>query len=476
MTLAEFKLEDRFARDEGDVAMSGVQALLRVLVDQLAADRRAGLDNAAFVSGYRGSPLGGMDVLMNGNRKELEANHITFIPGLNEDLAATAVWGSQLANHNWTGRYDGVLGMWYGKAPGVDRSGDAIRHANISGVDPKGGVLLVAGDDPASKSSTLSSGSEFALLHFETPILYPGSVQEVADYGRWGYALSRWSGLWTALKIVTNVADGYATIKVGVDRVQPSVPELEWEGRPWAHTQEDGLVGAVAVAMEREVYEGRLVAAEAFVAHNRLNHQTVDTTSATLGIVAAGKTYYDVRSALDRMGLHEAELRRRGVRVFKPAVLWPLEPGSVREFARGLDTIVVVEEKRAFVELFVREALYGLADAPRVVGKRHADGRLWFPGHGEMDVDSVATLLRPFLVDRFGPDGIGPAVMERPRIPLLGPGGAHRHPVGRLLLRLPPQHLHLGTRGFRGRRRHRLPRHGQPGRRPGHQGHHADGG
>ena len=287
MSLVEFKLEDRFKRDEGDVAMSGVQALLRVLLDQLRADKRDGLNNAAMVSGYRGSPLGGMDSLFLGNQAELAANNVTFLPGLNEDLAATAVWGSQLANHNWEGRHDGVLGMWYGKAPGVDRSGDAIRHANVSGVDPNGGVLMVAGDDPASKSSTLTAESEFMLVHLETPIFYPGSVQEVADFGRWGYALSRYSGLWSSIKIVTNVADGYSTIKVGPGRVQASRPTWEWNGKPWAHSQEDRLFGPLAVAMEREVYEGRIEAAKHFIAHNDLNKQTVDTADAKLGIVAA---------------------------------------------------------------------------------------------------------------------------------------------------------------------------------------------
>ena len=430
MSLVEFKLEDRFGLDEGDVAMSGVQALLRVLLDQLRADKRDGLDNAAMVSGYRGSPLGGIDQLMNTNRAELEANNITFIPGLNEDLGATAVWGSQLANHNFEGRYDGVLGLWYGKAPGVDRSGDAIRHANVSGVDPKGGVLLVAGDDPASKSSTLTAESEFVLLHYETPIFYPGSVQEVADYGRWGYQLSRYSGLWSALKIVTNVADGYSTIKVGPGRVQASLPEWEWDGKPWAHTQEDRLFGPLAVAMEREVYEGRLTAAEKFVAHNRLNRQTVDTGDAKLGIVAAGKTYYDVRAALDRLGFDEAELRRRGIRVFKPAVVWPLEPTSLRQFAEGLDTIVFVEEKRAFIEMFAREALYGMPDAPQLLGKKHADGTLWFPGHGEMDADGITKLIRPFLVDRFGEDAVAPTERQKVLIPLStsSKGGASRAP------------------------------------------------
>jgi len=399
--------------------MSGVQALLRALLDQLRADKRDGLDNAAMVSGYRGSPLGGIDTLMLSNKAELEANNIEFLPGLNEDLGATAVWGAQLANHNFEGRYDGVLGMWYGKAPGVDRSGDAIRHANVCGVDPKGGVLLVAGDDPASKSSTLTAESEFVLLHFETPILYPGSVQEVADFGRWGYELSRYSGLWSALKIVTNVADGYSTIKVGPGRVQPTRPEWEWNGEPWQHTQEDRLFGPIAISMEREVYEGRLQAVERFVAANDLNRQTVDTGDAKIGIVAAGKTYYDVRAALDRMGFDEAGLRQRGIRVFKPAVLWPLEPTSARAFAESLDTVVVVEEKRAFVEMFLREALYGVTPAPAVLGKKHPDGSLWFPGHGEMDVDTIATLLRPFLVERFGDDAVGAAVAEKIRIPVL---------------------------------------------------------
>ncbi len=429
MSLIDFRLEDRFRIDEGDIALSGVQALLRVLLDQLRADRRDGLRNAALVSGYRGSPLGGVDSLMLSNKTELENNDITFLPALNEDLGATAIWGSQLANANWEGRYDGVLGMWYGKAPGVDRSGDALRHANVSGTDPKGGVLLVAGDDPASKSSTLASGSEFALLDLQTPILYPGSVQEVADYGRWGYALSRYSGLWSALKIVTNVADGYSTIRVGPGRVRPERPaEWEWNGKPWTHTQEDRLYGQFAVDMEQEVYEGRLRAAELFVAHNRLNRSTVDTAEARLGFIAAGKTYYDLLAALDRLGFDEATLRRRGIRIYKPAVLWPLEPGSLQAFANGLDTIVVVEEKRAFVEMLARDALYRMTGSPRILGKKKADGSPWFPGHGEMDVDAITRLLRPYLVERFGDDVVAAGPRERVLIPLAAadPDGATR--------------------------------------------------
>ena len=418
MALAEFKLEDRFDRAEGDVAMSGVQALLRVLLDQLRADRRDGLNNAAMVSGYRGSPLGGIDSLMLGNADELKQNNIVFEPGLNEDLGATIVWGSQLSNRNFEGRYDGVLGLWYGKAPGVDRSSDAIRHANVCGVDPKGGVLLAAGDDPASKSSTLASESEAVLIHFQTPILYPGSVQEVIDYGRWGFELSRYSGFWSALKIVTNVADGYATVQVGPGRVSVVRPQFEWEGNPWAHTQQDALFGPNAVRMELEIHEGRMVAVDEFVAANRLNKVTVSARDAKIGLVAAGKTYYDLREALDRMGLDDIELERRGVRVWKPAVVWPLEPSSLRAFADGLDTIVVVEEKRSIIETLIKENLYGMANAPVVLGKRDADGGFWFPGHGEMDADLIARKIRPFLVARLGGEGIGPAVPERITIPL----------------------------------------------------------
>ncbi len=418
MALADFKLEDRFARNEGDVAMSGVQALLRVLVDQLRADRRDGMNNAAMVSGYRGSPLGGIDSLMLGNPQELVDNNIEFVPGLNEDLGATTVWGSQLANRNFDGKFDGVLGMWYGKAPGVDRSGDAIRHANVCGVDPKGGVLLVAGDDPASKSSTLASESEFALLHFQTPILYPGSVQEVADYGRIGYELSRYSGLWVSLKIVTNVADGYSTIKVGPGRVQVERPDFEWDGVPWQHTQQDSLFGPLAVRQELEIHEGRMEATDAFTRLNKLDLVTGATSDARLGIVAAGKTYYDLREALDRMGLDESALKQRGVRLYKPAVVWPLEANGVKEFARGLETIVVVEEKRAFIEMFMREILYGSTNAPTILGKRDASNGFWFPGHGEMDADLIARKIRPFLVQHLGEDSVGPAVRERITIPV----------------------------------------------------------
>jgi indolepyruvate ferredoxin oxidoreductase len=308
--------------------------------------------------------------------------------------------------------------MWYGKAPGVDRSGDAIRHANVCGVDPKGGVLLVAGDDPASKSSTLASESEFALLHFQTPILYPGSVQEVADYGRIGYELSRYSGLWVSLKIVTNVADGYSTIKVGPGRVQMQRPGFEWNGGPWQHTQQDSLFGPLAVRQELEIHEGRLEATDAFIHLNRLNTTSGATSDARIGLVAAGKTYYDLREALDRMGLDESTLKQRGIRIYKPAVVWPLEPNGVREFARGLETIVVVEEKRAFIEMFMRDILYGTTDSPEIFGKRDSDNGFWFPGHGEMDADLIARKIRPFLVERLGDAAVGPAVRERVTIPV----------------------------------------------------------
>lgn len=422
MALADFSLEDRYAREEGKVAMSGVQALLRVLLDQIQADRRAGLDTAAMVSGYRGSPLGGVDAMMNENKDQLAAHNIEFIPGLNEDLGATAVWGSQLANRNFEGKYDGVLGMWYGKAPGVDRSGDAIRHANVCGVDSKGGVLLVAGDDPASKSSTLAAQSEVILTHFQTPILYPGNVQEVADYGRIGYAMSRYTGLWTSLKIVTNVADGYSTISVGPDRVTTVRPDFEYNGKPFEFVQQDSLFGPNAVRQELEIHEGRLPAVDAFSLANNLNRQTVATKDAKLGIVAAGKTYYDVREALDKMGLDDAALERRGIRVFKPAVVWPLEPTSLRDFASGLDTVVFVEEKRAFMETYAREILYGMANAPRILGKKNAANEFWFPGHGEMDSELIGRKLRPFLTDLLGSDVVT-APQERIIIPVaLGDG------------------------------------------------------
>ena len=416
--LADFTLEDRFIREEGAVALSGVQALLRVAIDQHHADKRRGLNTATLVSGYRGSPLGGLDLLLQNNAELLAENQITFIPGLNEDLGATAVFGSQLAHSMPNPKYDGVLGMWYGKAPGVDRSGDAIKHGVTAGVDRNGGVLVIAGDDPASKSSTLASESEFALLDYQTPILYPGSVQEIVDYGRWGYELSRYSGLWVSLKIITNVADGYATAEVSPDRVQVVLPEFIYNGQPWQPSQDDRLFGEFAVALEREIFEGRLEATKLFTATNGLNEITVPTADAWLGIVAAGKTYYDVREALNRLGLDDRGLARHGIRMLKLGMVHPIEPHIVGRFVDGLDEVLVVEEKRAFIETFVKDVLYSRADRPTVVGKRSEDGSFLIPGYGELDVDSLIPVLLDRLTARLGAENLAEPARPRPTLEL----------------------------------------------------------
>ncbi|MEZ5229481.1 MAG: hypothetical protein R2710_23310 [Acidimicrobiales bacterium] len=342
MTLAEFQLEDRFRIDEGDVAMSGVQALLRVLLDQLRADRRDGLDNAAMiVSGYRGSPLGGIDSLMLGNADQLADNNITFIPGLNEDLGATLIWGSQVANKQFDGKHDGVdLGMWYGKAPGLDRSGDALRHANTCGVDPKGGVLLVAGDDPASKSSTLASvESEYMLQHLQTPILYPGTVQEVADYGRIGYELSGFS------RVVGGAEDRHECCRRLFDHQgragsgPHATPRVLVGRHPWAprSSQIDSRSGRRQFGPSSR--STMLGWSRSSGSRARSDSSRCRPSRRRAGrLIAAGSMYGDLREALDRMGLDEPTLHRLGVRVLKPALVWPLEPASFGRFAEAGST------------------------------------------------------------------------------------------------------------------------------------------
>ncbi|HEX7045227.1 MAG TPA: indolepyruvate ferredoxin oxidoreductase family protein [Burkholderiales bacterium] len=391
--MTDYSLDDKYRREAGTVILSGVQALVRLTLDQHRADRRRGLNTATLVSGYPGSPLGGLGTTFERNREVLDEHNVRFIQGVNEDLGATAVFGSQLANLYPDPGYDGVLGMWYGKGPGVDRTGDVFKHANLAGVGANGGVLAVAGDDPTAKSSTIPSHSESAFYDALIPVLFPGNVQEILDLGRLGFELSRYCGLWVGLKIATNVADEVSCVTVGPDRVTVADPAFVYQGAPWKAKQNPLLVPPFSLEQERDLYYGRLEAAKAFARANGLNRITVPAPGAWFGIAAAGKTYYDVREALLALGLDEAGLARHGIRLLKLGMLFPLEPSIVREFAQGLEEILVVEEKRAFTETFIRDALYDLPDRPRVVGKRDEAGAVLVPAHGELDADTVAAAI-----------------------------------------------------------------------------------
>jgi indolepyruvate ferredoxin oxidoreductase len=395
-----FSLMDKYLQEEGQIYLSGIQALVRLPMDQHRADRRAGLRTATFISGYRGSPLGGLDLTLERLPDLLNAHHIHFVSGVNEDLAATAVFGSQMVGLFPGSKYDGVLGIWYGKAPGVDRSGDAFKHANFAGIGKNGGVLAMAGDDPPCKSSTLPNYSDVAFFDANFPILYPGNVQELLDLGLHGFALSRYCGLWVAFKVVANVADESSTVDVGADRVRTILPRFEVDGRPFSHQLNPTLLAPHSLEMERSIYYHRLEAARQYAAANALNHIVVPTPDAWLGIVTAGKTYYDVRQALHELGLDDETLRRVGIRILKLGMIYPLESGIVRQFARGLEEILVVEEKRSFIELFTRDILYHAADRPAIVGKFDEEGHPLLPMHGEIDSDRLAQVIAERLLRR----------------------------------------------------------------------------
>jgi len=371
MRHADVTLDDKFRLTEGRVFITGVQALLRVLLDQHRLDQAAGLNTAGFVSGYRGSPLGGLDQQARRAQAHLDAANIVFKEGLNEDLGATAVWGSQQANLFPGARYDGVFGMWYGKAPGVDRTGDAFRHANFAGVWPKGGVLAVAGDDHTCKSSTLPSQSEFAFQDLEMPVLSPADVQEVLDYGLLGYALSRFSGLWVGLIALADTMDSGATIDVTLARRRFETPPF---GFP------PGGVGIrlkdQPLEKERRLRTLKLPAALAFARANRIDRTVLAAPRPRLGIVCQGQAYKDVIEAFAAMGLSLEEAASLGVSIYKVGMPWPLEPMGLRAFAAGLETLMVIEHKRPLIEAQARAALYDLpAHArPRIIGKTDERG------------------------------------------------------------------------------------------------------
>jgi indolepyruvate ferredoxin oxidoreductase len=394
----EVSLQDRYELDDGRIFLTGIQALVRIAFDQHRADVRRGLATGTFVSGYQGSPLGGLDREFQRQRKLCEQHDVFAVPGLNEELGATATWGAQLASTLPGARFDGVLSMWYGKAPGIDRATDALRHANYSGVSRTGGATIVVGDDPNAKSSTIPSASESLLESLHVPTFYPGTVQEVLDLGLHAWACSRASGLWSGLKIVTNVADAAGTARVSPDRISPVLPTIEWEGQPFEYTPNASMLAPASMEMERTLLGPRTETALAYARENRVNLIERFGADAWIGVVASGKSYHDLRQAFADMGLDERGLARAGIRLLHLGMIWPLDPEVVREFAAGLDEIVVVEEKLPFLERQLKEILYGEPGAPRILGKKDDRGATFLPAEGELDADAIARALGPRLL------------------------------------------------------------------------------
>ncbi|HVJ54770.1 MAG TPA: indolepyruvate ferredoxin oxidoreductase family protein [Aliidongia sp.] len=391
MALAAVTLDDKYTLEEGRIYLTGTQALARLPLMQRHRDIAEKLNTACFISGYRGSPLGGLDQTLWGAAKHLKEDHINFVPGLNEDLAATAVWGSQQVNMYEGAKYDGVFAMWYGKGPGVDRSGDVFKHGNAAGTSQHGGVLVLAGDDHACKSSTLPHQSEYAFMDASIPVLNPSSVQEILDYGLIGWAMSRYSGCWIAMKTIAETVDSSASVYVAPDRVKIAYPQdfeippgglnIRWPDAP--------------LEQEFRLHKYKLYAALAFARANKLDKVVISSPKPRFGIVTTGKSYLDVRQALDDLGIDEKYAAEIGITVYKVAMSWPLEREGVRHFAEGLDEILVVEEKRAVIENQLKEQLYNWREdvRPRVIGKFDEQRDWILPSVSELSPATIAKVI-----------------------------------------------------------------------------------
>ena len=375
----EITLEDKWTLEKGRAFMTGTQALIRLPMMQRDRDLKAGLNTAGYITGYRGSPVTSVDMTAVKAKKHLEAHHVHFHPGLNEDLAATAVWGTQQTNLFKDAKYDGVFSMWYGKGPGVDRCGDVFKHGNNAGSSKFGGVVILAGDDHAAKSSSTAHQSDHILTACGIPVLYPSSVQEYIDYGLHAWAMSRYTGLWVSMKCVTDIIESGAVVDFDPDRVQITVP-TEFE------LPADGLnIRWPDAILDQEVRMNnyKWYAALAYARANKLNRIIWDSPTPKIGIITAGKSYLDTRQALADLGIDEQAAADIGLRLYKIGMTWPLEADGVHDFAKGLDEILVVEEKRQVLEYALKEELYNLPDGqrPRVVGKFDDSGEWSTHGH-----------------------------------------------------------------------------------------------
>ncbi|WP_043241994.1 indolepyruvate ferredoxin oxidoreductase family protein [Pseudomonas solani] len=404
MSLAEIRLDDKYRLATGHLYLTGTQALTRLPMLQKQRDTAHGLNTACFISGYRGSPLGNLDKSLWEAKSFLQENHIHFQPGVNEELAATAVWGSQQTSLFPGARYDGVFSMWYGKGPGVDRCGDVFKHGNSAGVAPHGGVLLLAGDDHGCKSSSIANQSEHAFIAASIPVLNPANVQEILDYGIIGWELSRYSGCWVALKTIAENVDSSAVVDVDPLRIEVKIPtdfvlpedgvHIRWPDPP--------------LAQEKRLNTYKIYAARAFALANDLNQVKLDSPNPRLGIITTGKSYLDVRQALVDLGLDDELCAKVGLRVLKIGMSWPLEPVSVHQFAQGLDEILVVEEKRSIIEDQLTGQLYNwpVDKRPRVVGEFDEEGNSLLPNLSELTPAMIARVIAKRLAPIYSSEQI----------------------------------------------------------------------
>ncbi len=400
--IREITLEDQYLLEEGTVYLKGVRALVRLPIDQSRRDQRAGLRIGTFISGYPGAPLAGYDLALQRIRPLLEQHNIVHVPGANEDLAATAIMGTQMLDGYPHSRVDGVVSIWYGKGPGVDRSGDALKHGNFAGTSRYGAVVLLSGEDHEAKSSSFPFQDDYAFMSAGIPLLYPASVREFLELGLHAVALSRYSGCWVALKLVGPLADGGETVEVSPDRPVIVIPRLEIDDRPYQKVADFTFFGTRNIEIERHLYYERHQAVVAYARANGLDHVEVRGPQDRLGIVTAGKSYADTRQALLDMGLDDDALRHFGIRLLRVGIVYPLDAQTVREFAQDLHEVIVIEEKRGFLESQVKEALCGPSRPIEVVGKFDETGNPLFPIQGGMDSDIVAERLGPRLLKYVG--------------------------------------------------------------------------
>jgi indolepyruvate ferredoxin oxidoreductase len=392
MTLKNVTLDDKYDLTQGRVFVTGYQALIRATLMQQERDRLAGLNTAGYVSGYRGSPLGGLDQQFMRAKSALDRHNVLFQTGLNEDLAATAIWGTQQAELRGEGKYDGVFGMWYGKGPGVDRTGDVFRHANFAGSSKNGGVVALMGDDHTAESSTTAHQSEFHFVDVMIPILNPAGVQEIIDYALYGWAMSRYCGSWAALKCMHETVESTAVVDGALDRVKIVIPgDDEFRMPPGGLNIRlvDGILD-----MEARLHDYKRDAMLAFVHANKLNRVIISGgRNPKIGIITVGKSYLDVRQAFDELGIDEVTCNDLGIKLYKIACPWPISRRELKEFAEGLELIIVVEEKRSLIEVQVREELYGTANQPVVIGKRDEQDNWLFPVKGALEPNDIAVAI-----------------------------------------------------------------------------------